>query len=250
MSDEILKFAKIAKQVISDEEMALINKQTLRNLTADEVFVFKFASCNNQVDRDYEHFTDKTLEQLAGLFVGKTMLTDHKWLSERQTARIYAAGVEPMPETSGGKQLVMRAYMLKNESTQQTIDAIEGGIMREVSIGCRTAKAVCDICGVDKRQAYCKHYNGQSYDGKTCTVALDEATDGYEVSFVAVPAQVAAGVTKNYGGEKSAPPPEENPAADAEKSIMSAKLKNMDSFLFVQKNKMKMEEKFDEQENA
>jgi len=39
------------------------------------------------------------------------------------------------------------------------------------------------------------------YDGTSCIVSLSNATDAYEVSFVAVPAQPGAGVTKTYGGE-------------------------------------------------
>ena len=36
----------------------------------------------------------------------------------------------------------------------------------------------------------------KEYNGKTCYAILDEVTDAYEVSFVAVPAQRGAGVTK------------------------------------------------------
>lgn len=61
---------------------------------------------------------------------------------------------------------------------------------------------MCSVCGVDNRKMYCEHYNGREYDGKTCFFALGEPKDAYEVSFVAVPAQKDAGVTKNYTGEE------------------------------------------------
>ncbi len=202
--DEILKSASVAKQELSDAELALINRQSLKVLTAEEVFVFKVAACNNVVDRDFERFTDAALSKLAELYVGKTMISDHNWKAALQSARIYAASVEPMP-SGGGKQLELRAYMLRNDATQPTIDAIEGGILREVSVGCRISKAICGICGVDKRKTACPHWPGNVYEGTLCHVDLDAPTDAYEVSFVAVPAQPAAGVTKNYGGTEAPP---------------------------------------------
>ncbi len=39
---------------------------------------------------------------------------------------------------------------------------------------------------------------GRMYSGKLCHTVLDDVTDAYEWSFVAVPAQVNAGVTKHY----------------------------------------------------
>ena len=44
---EILKSASLEKQAVNDSELALINRQTLRALTADEVFVFRLAACDN-----------------------------------------------------------------------------------------------------------------------------------------------------------------------------------------------------------
>lgn len=201
---KVEKAARVEKQAVDEGELALINKQALRELTADEVFTFKIAACNDQIDRDFEHFSEKALAGLAALYVGKTVIMDHHWTAQNQTARIYASGVEPM--SGGGKQLVLRAYMLRSDETKPTIDRIESGILREVSIGCSMQKAVCDICGADKRLTRCGHFPGREYDGKTATVMLDEATDAYEVSFVAVPSQREAGTVKKYGGEDAEPP--------------------------------------------
>lgn len=99
----------------------------LRELGAEEVFTFRLAACNNQVDRDLEKFSDGALEGLAEKFVGRPVLMDHCWSAGSQTARVYAAGVEPMPETEGGKQLVLRCYMPRLRGNEDTIAAIEGG---------------------------------------------------------------------------------------------------------------------------
>lgn len=194
MSD-IQKGALVAKQAVSDEELAAINAHAMRELSAEEVFTFKLAACNNQVDRDIERFSDECLEQLAKLLVGKPILMDHYWSAEKQTARIYAAAVEDMPGVEGGKQLVLRCYMLRSEEAKSVIDALEAGILKECSVGCAVAKATCSVCGAEYAMG-CNHRKGYSYDGKTCHVVLSEATDAYEVSLVAVPAQPAAGVVK------------------------------------------------------
>ena len=200
----ILKAAHVEKQAVSDEELRLINKQTLRELTADEVFPFRMAACDNQVDRDFERFTDKALEELAPLFVGKSVLMDHAWSAANQTARIYAAGVEPRDNI---KQLVLRCYIPRSDATAATISAIETGILKECSVGCRMASAICSICGADQAKDFCQHHAGQTYDGQLCVMALESPTDVYEVSFVAVPAQPEAGVikSKRYGGTAEPP---------------------------------------------
>ena len=117
---------------------------------------------------------------------------DHCWSAGSQTARVYAAGVEPMPETEGGKQLVLRCYMPRLRGNEDTIAAIEGGLLRECSVGVSVRRAVCSICSTERGQD-CGHKPGEVYDGARCFFQLEEAVDAYEFSFVAVPAQPGAG---------------------------------------------------------
>lgn len=214
--DEIKKAAVVRKQAADEGELALINQQSLRELTADEVFPFRIAACDNQVDRDFERFTEGALAELAKLFVGRPVILDHAWSSKGQTARIYAAGVEAEGEV---QRLVLRAYMLRNENTQSTIDAIEGGILREVSVGCAMKRRLCSICGADNALDRCRHYPGHEYDGRQCHMDLDGAADAYELSFVAVPAQPGAGIIKRYGAEPETPPAD----PENEKALQRAK---------------------------
>ena len=62
--------------------MEKINLYTRRAYKAEEVYTFSVVLCDNEVDRDGECFTKETLEELAKLFVGKTMA-----LFERKTTK-------------------------------------------------------------------------------------------------------------------------------------------------------------------
>lgn len=76
---------------------------------------------------------------------------------------------------------------------------IDAGIKKEVSVGCSVEKALCSVCGTDQRKESCKHRAGQRYGETLCHTVLEAPTDAYEWSFVAVPAQVGAGVVKRHG---------------------------------------------------
>jgi hypothetical protein len=88
--------------------------------------------------------------------------------------------------------------MLKNEENKGFIDELDAGIKKEVSVSCSSKKATCSICGKDKRQCRCEHVSGKEYKGKTACTILSDISDAYEFSFVAVPAQRQAGVTKAF----------------------------------------------------
>ena len=157
--------------------MEKINLYTRRAYKPEEVYTFSVVLCDNEVDRDGECFTKETLEELAKLFVGKTGILDHEPTSKNQTARVFDAAVKEIPGkvTSLNEpyaQLTARAYVPRNDGTKAFIESIESGIRKEVSVG----------CAVKKR----------------CVRILSGAADAYEFSFVAVPAQRAAGVVKKF----------------------------------------------------
>lgn len=188
---------------VSPEELALINTWSKKPLTAQEVYVFSVRLCDNEVDRDYERFPAQTLEALAPLFLGKSGIFDHNWSARSQAARIFSAQVVSEPErvTQAGDPycwLKARAYMVRTDDNRGLIAEIDGGIKKEVSVGCAVKRRVCSICG-EEAGAGCGHQPGQVYDGKLCYLSLEEPADAYEFSFVAVPAQPQAGVVKAMG---------------------------------------------------
>lgn len=174
--------------------------------------MFSVILCDNDIDRDFERFSDDALETLKNHFVGKTGISDHNPTASNQTARIFDTEVvtDSTKTTKNGepyKYLRAMAYMVRTEENRSLIAEIEGGIRKEVSISCSAAKRSCSVCGADKSAASCSHIRGRKYGGKLCHTVLDDITDAYEWSFVAVPAQVNAGVTKRYSdGERTSLP--------------------------------------------
>lgn len=187
-------------QGVTSEDLELINKFTLKELKAEDVYVFNTILCNNDVDRDFEKFSVASLNKMAELFVGKTGISDHSWSSEEQKCRIFKTWVEAQDgqTTVDGEQLYClkaRAYMLNSDSNRELIANIDAGIKKEVSVACSMSNSVYSICG---SESYCEHAAGKEYDGKLCSRILENPKDAYEFSFVAVPAQRGAGVTKSF----------------------------------------------------
>ena len=175
------------KQELAAEELARINQFAKAELTAADVYVFSVRLCDNEVDRDFERFDEAALEKLGELFVGKSGLFDHQWSAEGQTARIYRTEVirEPAVKTQAGDcgcWLKAWAYMLRTEKNQDLIAEIEGGIKKEVSVGCSVARSACSICGASGGS--CEHVKGQYYGGKLCYFQLEDPTDAYELSLI------------------------------------------------------------------
>ena len=200
---------KIIKETVGGEgaalnpgDLELIGALARRPLSQKEVYAFPVRLCDNEIDRDFERFSPQTLEQLAPMFVGKAGIFDHQWSARGQAARIYKTEVvwEPGQLTKAGDPycwLKGYAYMMPTDSNRDLIAEIEGGIKKEVSVGCAVDKVLCSICGTDRAETDCGHEKGKEYGGQLCYATLEGAKDAYEFSFVAVPAQPAAGVVKS-----------------------------------------------------
>lgn len=188
----------------TDEDMILINKYSLRELSKDEVFCFSVILCDNDIDRDFECFDEDALKTLEKLFVGKTGILNHSMKSEDQSCRTYKTQLirdNTRKTLIGEPYMYLKAwcYTVKSEKNESLIKDIESGIKKEVSISCASSRKVCSICGAEK----CNHISGKLYGGEYCHKTIKDITDAYEWSFVAVPAQRNAGVTKSFKKEKT-----------------------------------------------
>lgn len=187
----------------AESEIELVNAYAKTNLTEDEVYMFSVLLCDNEIDRDFEKFTEKSLEELRELFVGVTGISDHRWETGGQKARIYRTELihdSVRTNTVGEGYVYLRAYvyMLRTETNADLISEIEGGIKKEVSVGCSISESLCSICGADRSKTSCSHQIGTYYGDELCYIELSGAVDAYEWSFVAVPAQRNAGVIKRF----------------------------------------------------
>lgn len=227
--------------------MKKINKFTLSPLKSEEVFTFKLVMGDNELDdRNYEPFNLNALKDLQKLYIGKTMIKDHRRTADNQIARVFDTELvqDGSKLTGAGEiytKLIAKCYMVKTEKNADLISEIKAGIKKEVSTGCKAKHAYCSICGVDNMKNYCSHYWGKEYETvngkKICYFTLDGAKEAYEVSFVAVPAQPRAGTTKNYGGTELKVQKEKLNNKDEEVEI-NLKIDNLASFLFVEKEKV------------
>lgn len=185
------------------DNLKLINRYTRRELTSDEVYIFNVILCDNEVDRDFEAFSLNSLNKLSELFLGKTGIFDHNPKGNNQTARIFDTQVvtDNSKTTKYGQPysyIKAKAYMIKSDKNKDLILDIDAGIKKEVSVGCSVKDRICSICGVNLKNDFCEHSLGEYYNNNLCFAILDNPTDAYEWSFVAVPAQINAGVTKSF----------------------------------------------------
>lgn len=202
---EPLSITKNAGEAVGapdEEALGLIARFTRSAPKAEDLYTFTVTLCDNEIDRDNERFSVEALQTLSELFVGVTGIFDHSMKSSDQTARIYKTQVitDESKLTSYGEPYVrLKAwcYMLRTPKNQELISEIEGGIKKEVSVSCSVQSKLCSVCGHDLRSHECCHAVGETVDGKTCHAILSGPSDAYEWSFVAVPAQKNAGVSKS-----------------------------------------------------
>ena len=219
----IEKAANLVAHEVTEDDLKAINKYALTPLTAEEVFTFRAVLCDNEMDRQFERFNLKALQDMQKLFLGKTVIKDHIRTADNQVARIYATELEQGTKTTASGELYTRllakCYMVKTASNADLIAEIKGGIKKEGSVGFAASSIICSICGLDNAKSYCRHFRGRSYEkegGKqeVCTFTLAGVKDAHEFSLVAVPAQKAAGACKSYTGETVYADAEENENQD------------------------------------
>ncbi len=185
----------------TEEDLEKIKSFTQRDFAPEELFIFKMVLCTNEADRDFDVFSPAALRDMQKLFIGKPGLRDHIAGTDYQTARIFDTYIEPADGKGyDGSDLLClkaKAYIPRCPETEGIINAIESGIKREVSVSCAIGKSHCSVCGESEG---CSHIPGKKYKGKLCARVIDSVSDAYEWSFVAVPAQRYAGVTKSFKG--------------------------------------------------
>ena len=178
---------------VTSYDMEQINSYSAKELSSDDVYVFVIQLCDNDVDKDNERFPVESLFILKQLYVGKTGIIDHTYPNcKNTTMRILSCEVDYVSDkvTSVGEpyyRLLARAYIVKNEYTNEVIEKIESGKIHNVSIGCSVRRSVCSICHNDINSSLCDHLKGRQYNNKLCFVELTDPVEAYEFAFVVEP---------------------------------------------------------------
>lgn len=174
---------KLRSGIPTDADMRKVNAVSSHPLTADQVFIFGMRVCSNDVDKDFERFTTKSLHSLAKMYIGKPGI-----IKNEESARIYDTVVVSDIErtTRSGDiycELIAYAYILRSEVSKQLIEDLNADMVKNVSIGCSVASTTCSICDEET----CSHVKGSVYDGKLCFKNLNSPVDAYEWAFVVEP---------------------------------------------------------------
>lgn len=228
----VVKSVPLGAETVSDEDLAKINSYALKELKADDVFVFKAIAADNHTDdRNFEPFSLKAIEDMVNKYPGKPLIFDHSAYDSQKAlvGRVFDAYAEPTGEVSDDgelvKQLILKMYILKIPKNDDLIKEIEAGIRSSVSTCAKPEKFVCSICGADNTKTYCSHWPGREYNGKTCKFKIDGVKDVYEISFVYQGAQPRARTIKAFNPnlpDLKIPAEERKTDPDLEKAMLDA----------------------------
>jgi len=223
--------------VPSEEQLAKINKFTLRSVGADEVACFTTHSCNDLLDRDDDRFRTSAVKGFAELPypyspIGKSYMVGHDY-TKLAVGRIFDAANSriKVADPDSGQEVTATfldndVYIPRTVANEQFIENLEFGINWAVSVGVMLGKSACTI-GKEHDWGFwwfCSegHEKGLYYDPDSdeeddwgwpvpvsesdakavkCTRDLDDAKDMYELSQVFLGAQYFAEVSKAAGIE-------------------------------------------------
>lgn len=186
------------------KDIDLINKHTIVPLKEEDVFTFKIRLCDNEIDRVFDGMTDKFLREFKEKGSNLTGISNHDWSSNNQVSRLYDTEIitdDTKTNKIGEpyKYVLGKAYTLKR--FEEYIEKISAGLLKETSVSFESSGDTCSICGAETVKgedniAICPngHIMGQMYDGKLAYNVVDNLTDIFEWSLVAVPCQRDSGV--------------------------------------------------------
>jgi len=213
---------------VSADDLALINRYALEPLTAADVYVRSMYLASNQIcEQDWRAFTRASLDQIAALVRGQSVMVGHN----RETlpvARFFSASVvergelgqrgvvgisgENIVQLTEGPTAWVRAWFYWLRATQDAEDLkrkIDGGIYREGSISWISEVERCSICGHEAWDwENCQHWAGQMYDGQRCVYVVERVRDVLEGSIVFKGADKGTGFDREKITPLPSPPPQ------------------------------------------
>lgn len=154
----------------TDEQLEVINQFTRSPKTAEELVVFNTLSANDLVDRDFDQFPQKTIQEFAELeqpfsSVGKSYMVGHDY-NKLPVGRIFDVGTDTV---DGAHFLTNGVYIPNTKSNEPFIENVDFGVNWAVSVGVMMGANECSICASPMSSffGFCYengHMKGYSYD--------------------------------------------------------------------------------------
>lgn len=180
----LMREVRMQSAEVGDPIIATINHFALRELRAEDVAVFTFDLCNNQVDKHHSVFPEVELHKVAQMAVGRPLIEQHNMYDQLPRGTIFDARVETIGNVSVVRCMV---YVLRTAGNADFIRSIEGGVYREISIGFTFRMPICRVCTKDIRT--CEHVPGVDYEGIQCIYEMRDVDDVLEASVVTAGSQ-------------------------------------------------------------
>lgn len=194
----------------SPEHLEMINNYTLEPVEAEQVIALPIKAMNDQIDRDYDRFSEFTINNLASdksqtSPLGKPFIVSHD-RKDLANGRVYLAEKEV---EEGINHLKLWAYVPNTPQHQEFLENVMFGIYWAVSVGVLLESANCSICGAPmysymfSSRSECEndHMAGEKYEGNLCYRNLS-VKELYEVSSVYLGAQYGAEIARKMVGNK------------------------------------------------
>jgi hypothetical protein len=167
----------------TSEQLAKINKFSMKNLTEEDVFVFKPLMIDDQ-ETSYTSVIHPNLLRtfMKNTYKGVGLLLNHDSYSlpvgrtfSAEIVEEYDVDLNKMCQSLYGEvYIALGRNTQSGMSTEDIVKGIESGTIFDVSIGFSAKKHTCSICGNDIRNyGDCPHYPGKEYsvdneDGTSC----------------------------------------------------------------------------------
>ena len=158
------------------EQLSKINKLSLRELTEDDVFVFKSKAAGDRIiPGRYTKISKELLEVLAqDARKGVSFMFNHNW--SRSTGqgipygKVFDGRVLPSDSEEETVGLELERYIVRDDeqadgiSGNALIKRIETGVLSDTSITFSTDTMTCSVCGNNYNGRECHHWRGGKYE--------------------------------------------------------------------------------------
>lgn len=201
----------------TEEQLAKINRFAKRPFSAEEVFVFDTKMIGDALIPDRYIKLDKSLLEtyVKNVQAGDVAyMLNHRWANFFDSpkgvflmGRVYDSYLAQSSDIEGetvaqfGSVYIHRNQERDGVKTNEVIEAIEDGSLRDVSVGIGWTVSQCSICGQNYYSGKCEHLVGREYDGKLCYVIAKPPGDEFELSSVFAGAYPTAEVLSKFSQE-------------------------------------------------